>query len=143
MITTFVFNVFNVEPSRGILPSPNTAFARDGLSAPSLSFIGTPDAVTIGSTPATVIYNLEPSGGIGTVANFVLGIDELDIDLMGAAIGTLKAFDTLVDGRHAIALASNSDLSHGIVLMGMPTTQTAADLLTNHMSFNGRMAIIS
>ena len=143
VITSFVFNVFNVEPSRRILPSSNTAFARDGLSAPSLSFIGTPDAVTIGSTPATVIYNLEPSGGIGTVANFVLGIDELDIDLMGAAIGTLRAFDTLVDGHPAIALASNSDLSHGIVLLGMPTTQTAADLLANHMSFNGRIAIIS
>ena len=121
----------------------NTASATAGLNAPALAFIGTPDAITLGSAADTIEYKLAPVSGIETIANFALGTDELNIDLLGAAAGVLKAYDTTVGGQHAIAIASSADLAHGVVLLNVASSQTAADLLANHTTFSGGHALIS
>jgi hypothetical protein len=64
------------------------------------------------------------------------------MDMLGAAAGVLRAYDTTMGGVHAIAIASSADLMHGVVLTNMPTGQTAADLLANHTAFNGGHALI-
>jgi serralysin len=123
---------------------PNTAAASVGLSAPSLTFIGTPDAVTFGSGASIVEYAPQPFSGIETIANFVLGQDLLNIDLLGAATGTLQAYDTTVGGVHAIAFASSTDLTHGIVLLDITAGgETAANLLGSHTILSGGHALIS
>ena len=121
----------------------NIASVHAGLNAPSLSFIGTPDAITLGSTADIIEYALQPSSGIEEVAGFILGTDELNIDLMGMTSNSLLAFDTKVNGNHAIALASSSDLLHGIVLTNVTGGLTAASLLTSHTTFIGGHALIS
>jgi hypothetical protein len=121
----------------------NTASASAGLSAPALTFIGTPDAIILGSAAATIQYALEPSSDIETIANFVYGLDLLNIDLLGAAPGMLQTYDTTVNGQHAIAIASSADPLLGVVLLNMPTTDAAANLLTNHTTFSGSHAVIS
>jgi hypothetical protein len=84
---------------------PNTASASSGLNALSLNFIGTPDAILLGGSQDTIEYRLESASGIETVSNFVFGLDELNVDLVGAANSSLQAFDTTVVGAHAIAIA--------------------------------------
>ncbi len=121
----------------------NTARANAGLNTPGLAFIGTPDAITLGSSVDTVEYVMAPSSGIETIANFTLGVDELNIDLAGAAAGLLQAYDTTVGGLHAIAIASSADLSHGVVLLNMPSSETAAELLASHTTFSGGHVLIS
>ena len=114
-----------------------------GLNAPSLALIGTPDTIALGSGAATIQYALAASSGIETIANFVYGLDALNIDLLGAAASVLRAFDTTVGGAHAIAIASSANLTHGMVLLNMSAGQTAADLLTNHTTFSGGHALVS
>jgi hypothetical protein len=121
----------------------NTASVSAGLNAPSIAFIGTPDAITLGSSANIVEYALAPSSGIETIADFVLGQDELNIDLMGAAASALQLYNTTVGGAHAIAIASSADPTHGLVLLNMPTGDTAADLLASHTTFSGGHALIS
>jgi hypothetical protein len=113
-----------------------------GLSAPALSFIGSPDAVVLGSGPSTVLYALQPASGIETISHFTYGLDMLSIDLKGAASSVLQAFDTTVNGVNAISVTSSADPTHGVVLLGVTASQTASDLLANHTSFaNGHVAI--
>jgi T5SS/PEP-CTERM-associated repeat protein len=121
----------------------NTASVSAGLNAPSLAFIGSPDAITLGSSADTIEYALAPSSGIETIAGFILGHDELNIDLMGAAGSTLQLYNTTVGGVHAIAIASSADPTHGLVLLNLPTGDTAADLLASHVTFSGGHALIS
>jgi hypothetical protein len=63
--------------------------------------------------------------------------------LIGADKVFLQAHDTTVNGVHAISLYSSADPIHGIVLTGMAPSQTAADLLANHLTFAGGHALIS
>jgi hypothetical protein len=121
----------------------DTASASSGLNPPSLTFLGTPDAITIGMGATTVEYTLQAASGIETVANFRLGTDLLNIDLNGAANGALLAYDTTVGGVHAIALASSADLAHGVVLLNAGSSLTAANLLSAHTVFLGGHALIS
>jgi hypothetical protein len=120
----------------------NSASVSAGLSAPSLSFIGAPDQVTLGSGAATIEYALQPSSGIETIANFQYGLDQLHIDLMGAAGYLLQVHDTSYNSQSAISIYSSADSTHGIVLTGVTSGMTAADLLTNHTTFSGGYAII-
>jgi len=121
----------------------NTASASSGLNAPSLSFIGTPDAITLGSGAAKIEYTLAQSSGIETIANFVYGQDELNIDLQGVSPAFLQAYDTTVGGVHAITIANSTDLTQGVVLLNMTGGQTAANLLASHTTFVGGHALIS
>jgi Tryptophan-rich Synechocystis species C-terminal domain len=121
----------------------NTASASSGLSAPSLSFIGTPDSISLGTGAATIEYALQASSGIEAVSGFILGTDLLNIDLLGAATSTLVAHDTTVNGNAAIALASSGDASHGLVLTNLGGGLTAAQLLASHTTFVGGHALIS
>jgi hypothetical protein len=120
----------------------NSASAAFGLNAPTLTFIGTQDAITLGSKADIVEYALAPSSGIETIANFVLGMDELNIDLMGGANSLLQAYNTSVGGVSAIAIASSADPAHGLVLLNVGSL-TAANLLTNHTTFIDGHALIS
>lgn len=120
----------------------DTATASSGLSAPSLTFIGTPDSITLGGGSAIVAYAMQPSSGVETIAGFQFGLDKLDINLMGIATTSLRAYDTSVNGQHAVALAAASDLSHGVVLVGLSSSITATSLLSSHVSFAGGHALI-
>lgn len=113
----------------------NTASTSSGLNTATLSFLGVPDSIVLGSGTSTVQYALTPNSGIETITGFLLGRDMLNIDLLGAGNAILRAFDTSVNGTHAIALASSADLNHGVALLGQPAGQTASDLLTNHTSY--------
>jgi len=121
----------------------DSASAIGGLNASSLSFNGTPYAITLGSDPDIVEYGLAPSSGIETITNFVLGQDELNIDLQGAADSTLQFYNTTVDGLHAVSIASGADPAHGLVLLNKPAGDTAAVLQTSHTTFMGGHALIS
>jgi hypothetical protein len=120
----------------------DTASVSAGLSAPALSFIGSPDAVVLGSGPSTVLYALQPGSGVETISHFTYGLDMLNIDLKGATSSVFQAFNTTVNGVNAISITSSADPIHGVVLLGVTANQTASDLLANHTSFaNGHVAI--
>jgi hypothetical protein len=55
----------------------------------------------------------------------------------------LKAADVTVDGSHAISIYSSADPSHGVVLLGMSSNLTAANLLSSHTTFSNGVAIIT
>jgi hypothetical protein len=120
----------------------DTASVSAGLSAPALSFIGSPDAVVLDSGPSTVLYALQPGSGVETISHFTYGLDMLNIDLKGATSSVFQAFNTTVNGVNAISITSSADPTHGVVLLGVTANQTASDLLANHTSFaNGHVAI--
>jgi hypothetical protein len=113
-----------------------------GLSAPSLSFIGTPDAITLGTGVATIDYALKAASGVETIANFQVGRDVLDIDLEGLASSVLKTANTTVNGVHSISIYDSATPTVGVVLTGMPSSMTAATLLASHTTFGGGGAVI-
>jgi hypothetical protein len=119
----------------------DTASARNGLTSPTLKFIGTPDTVTLGAGTSTINYTLSSAGGIETIFNFMPGLDHLDINLNGAANKVLHAADTTYNGQHAISLYSSADSTHGVVLAN--TTMQAATLMASHVTFGGGMAVIA
>jgi hypothetical protein len=121
----------------------NGAVATGGLDAASLAFAGTPDDVTFGLGKSILEYAMAPSSGIEEIENFAYGTDRLNLDLLGGGSNSLLAFDTTVGGNHAIALASSSDLQHGVVLLNMSAADTAANLLTSHVSFAGGHLFVS
>ncbi len=94
----------------------DTISASAGLSASSLSFLSPMDTVILGSAAARVQYAVQPTSGIEEIFDLRYGLDRLD--LLGVAPGQVAAFDTTPNGQHAIALASSSDLCHGVVLAG-------------------------
>ena len=83
---------------------------------------------------------LNPVGGVEEISAFAYGVNQLRIDLRGALPSSVVAFDTTVDGQHAIALANQADTSHGLVLTDMPGS--AADLMANHLTFSGGQAFV-
>ncbi len=119
------------------------ASASGGLTAPGLTFIGAVDSISLGSGATTISYALQPAGGIETIANFQYGRDQLAINLTGAAGSALRAADTSVNGVHAISLYSSADAAHGIVLLGMPSSLTAANLLSSHTTFGNGQALVA
>jgi hypothetical protein len=123
--------------------SGDTASVSAGLNAASLTFIGTPDSIVLGAGAATIDFTLESAGGIETIANFQYGHDHLVINLAGAANSVLKTADTLVSGSHAISVYSSADPTHGVVLLGMSSTLTAANLLSSHTTFSAGQAVIT
>jgi hypothetical protein len=131
------------EPTTINLGENDTAYASGGLNASSLTIVGTPDAVTLGSGADIVEYALTPGSGVETIANFTLGQDMLNIDLNGATPSSLEAYDTIVGGASAIAFASTADPAHGVVLTGLSSSLTAADLLASHTIFSGGHALIT
>jgi hypothetical protein len=121
----------------------NGASASAGMNASSLSFARTPDDVTFGSGKSILEYAMAPSSGVDEIENFAYGADLLNLDLLGGSNSSLMAFDTTVGGNHAIALASSSNLLYGVVLLNMPSGDTAADLLASHVTFAGGHALVS
>jgi uncharacterized repeat protein (TIGR03803 family) len=119
----------------------DAATASTGLKAPSLSFSGAPDDITLGSGRSILEYALAPASGIEMIENFAYSTDLVNIDLLGKPNSSLAAFDTTVGGAHAIALFSSGDPSHGVVLLNMH--DTAATLLASHTTFAGGHALIS
>jgi len=114
-----------------------------GLSAPSLTFMGTPDAVTLGAGAAAIDYTLASTGGIETIANFQYGLDLLDISLNGAANSMLQVANTQVNGQNAISIYSSAAPTHGVVLLNVGSTMTASNLISNHLTFSNGNALIT
>jgi hypothetical protein len=122
----------------------NTISASVGLNAPSMTFSGTPSTTTLLTTsPEVINAGLSPSMGIQEIANFQYTTDELFLNLNGAASSALQAADTTVNGVAAIDLYNSADPTHGIVLTGMTAGQTAANLLSSHVTFSNGDAIIT
>jgi hypothetical protein len=95
----------------------------------SPSFNGTPFAIALNSNADEIVeYGLAPSSGIETVTNFVLGQDELNISLYGAPDTALQFTDMTVGGDHAVGIYSLADPAHGVVLLDLPSNDTAAVL---------------
>jgi hypothetical protein len=124
--------------STGVIP----ASVASGLNAPGLTFIGSPAIVTMSSTTTTATAAIPPAAGIQEIANFTYGTDKLTLNLSDLS-GSLEAFDTSIGGVHAIALAGSNDLTHGIVLTGMPVLDTAAGLVLSHLTVSGSVATIA
>ena len=120
----------------------NTAFVSAGLGAPTVTFIGAPDSIILGTGAATISYALSPTSGIETIANFQYGLDHLAIDLNGTDPITIRAADTTIGGVHAVSFYNQADPGHGIVLTGMPANRTASDLLANHLTIGASTATI-
>ncbi|WP_158928832.1 NF038122 family metalloprotease [Acidisphaera sp. S103] len=128
----------NAPSSAGVIP----ASVASGLNATSLTFIGSPLVVTMGSGTTTASAAIPPAAGIEEIAGFTYGTDKLTLSLSDLS-GSLEAFNTTVNGVHAIALAGSNDLTNGIVLVGMPTADTAANLLSGHLTLSGSTATIT
>ena len=111
-----------------------------GLSSPSLSFAGLPNVMFVTDELPIMSANLS---GVEEIAQFAYGVNALMIDLQGAPNGSLVAFDSSVNGQHAIALANSADMTHGIVLTGLPAGDTAADLIAHHLTFSGGTAMVA
>ncbi len=120
----------------------DTASVSAGLSAPSLTFIGTPDAVTLGTGATTINYNFGPGDGIETIASFQFGLDHLMLGLNGAATSALHIANTTVGGAHALSVYTSADPTHGVILLGMSTSTTAASVLASHVTFSNGTAMI-
>jgi hypothetical protein len=117
------------------------ASAAGGLNAASLTFIGSPVTLTMGSSTTGASVAIPPPAGIEEIASFTYGTDKLTLNLSDLS-GSLEAFDTTVGGVHAIALAGSNDLANGIVLLGMPAADTAANLMASHLTLSGSTATI-
>ena len=120
----------------------NTASVSAGLAAPTITFIGTPDSITLGTGGATITTILDPNRGIETIANFHYGRDLLTIALNGVSPLTLRATDTTIAGVHALSIYTQTDPGHGIILTGMASSLTAADLLANHLTIGANTATV-
>ena len=112
-----------------------------GVGAPGLSFIASPDVVTMDGTDTSVSFAMHPGAGILQINDFVTGRDELALDLTGMS-DDLVIYDTLINGQNAIALVDGDQRSFGVILADRTPSQTAADLMANHYHRTGNVAVI-
>jgi hypothetical protein len=136
-------NLTGSKLSAAIALNGDSAKVTAGLSAPSLTFVGTPDAITLGTGNTAIAFALQSSSGIETIANFQFGHDQLAINLQGASSSVLKLANTLVNGVHAVDIYSSADPTHGVVLLGLSATTTAASITASHLTFSNGQAIIA
>ena len=90
--------------------------ASASLDNQSLTIIGLADALTMGSGAETDDYQLGGAGGVETIANFMPALDHVDVTLNGGAL-----MQTMVSGGDW--LTSTTDLTHGVLLAGVTSTQ--------------------
>ena len=129
----------------GTVPSSTAtipAYAAGGLNAATLTFIGTPIALTMGTSTIAASVAIPPAGGIEEINNFIYGTDKLSVNLADLS-GTLQAFDTMIGTVHAVALTGSNDLTHGLVFAGMSVANTAANLMSSHITIAGTTATIT
>jgi hypothetical protein len=102
----------------------NTAFANDkgGLGGSSLTFSGTTVDLTLGSHADIIEYTLTPASGIEEITGFGAN-DELNINLRGLTPPT--ALQIVNNGASSVSIFSSADPAHGIVLLGLQTTDLA------------------
>lgn len=118
------------------------ASAAGGLNAATLSFIGTPIVLTMGTATTTASVAIPPAAGIEEINSFTYGTDKLTVNLSDLS-GSVVAFDTTIGTIHAVALTGSNDLMHGIVFTGMAASNTAANLLSSHLTIAGGIATIT
>ena len=118
----------------------DTATVTGGLSAAVMNFITPADMITLGSGAATIVAGLTGSSGIETIANFQLGLDQLQLSL--GSLPGVSAFNTLYNNAHAIALTGGG-LTQGVVLLNQPSSLSAASLLSGHLHIANGVATIS
>ena len=105
-----------------------------------MNFITPADMITLGSGAATIVAGLTGSSGIETIANFQLGLDQLQLSL--GSLPGVSAFNTLYNNAHAIALTGGG-LTQGVVLLNQPSSLSAASLLSGHLHIANGVATIS
>jgi hypothetical protein len=116
--TTKDANTFSQTDNTTIVLGNNGAFANNtgGLGGSSLTFSGTPFALTLGSHADIIEYTLTPGQGIETVTGFGNNpSNELNINLRGAPSGDLLMHD---NGLSSVSIYSSADPTHGVVLLG-------------------------
>ena len=118
----------------------NTAKATAGLQAATMTFVTPPDMITLDSGAATIIAGMTGSAGIETIANFQFGLDQLQLTLGG--LSGVSAFNTTYNGAHAIALTGGA-FTEGVVLIGQPSSVTAASILASHLHTSNGVATIT
>jgi hypothetical protein len=64
------------------------------------------------------------------------------LGLNGAATSALHIANTAVGGVHALSVYTSADPTHGVVLLGMSTSNTAATVLASHLTFSNGTAMI-
>jgi uncharacterized repeat protein (TIGR01451 family) len=121
----------------------DTASVSSGLNAPSMTFMGTPDVIDLGSGATAISYSLAAASGVEEINSFAYGLDTLSIALNGVSLSGLSAVDTTIGGQSAVFLSSAADPLHGVALLGLGTGHTAADLLANHVTVAGGYATIT
>jgi hypothetical protein len=118
----------------------NSASVSSPPSAATMTFATPPGILTLGAGATTIHAALGNAAGVEEISGFQFGLDLLQITLNGQG---LQAFDTSIDGQHAVFLAGTSDVAHGVVLLGLSSTLTAAGLLSTHTTISNGVASIS
>lgn len=113
-----------------------------GLNAPELSFIGSPASTAIGTEGASLAFTLAPASGVHEIGGFTYGRDQLLLDT-SAMPGNLIAYDSLIDGQHAVTLTSSADTSFGVILTGLGDGHTAGELMLSHLTRGAGQALIA
>jgi len=121
------------------LNGDTASMAASSLTLPKLTFIGTPDAITLGTGASVIDYTLQSSSGVETIANFQFGLDHLDINLNS---GTLQAADATCNGQSAITLCGSADKTHGVVLTNVGG-MTAGAMTASHITVSAGHALIT
>ena len=96
----------------------------------------------MGTSTIAASVAIPPAGGIEEINNFIYGTDKLSVNLADLS-GTLQAFDTMIGTVHAVALTGSNDLTHGLVFAGMSVANTAANLMSSHITIAGTTATIT
>lgn len=117
------------------------SFAQASATLPALVISGVPVVMDAGHG-AHVEGTIGTAGVIDMVRNFSYSASSLGVDLNGLLAADLEASDVTLGGAHAIYLTHGTDMTHGIAILGLSASQTAADLVANHLSFSGRYALI-
>ena len=127
-----VLNLAGSHVAASIHVGADTAAAAHGMTATTMTFTGTVDAITLGTGATVIDQTLVASSGVTTVAGFVFGTDQLVLHLNGAASSTVHAADTLLNGLHAVSIYDSLAPNAGVVLVG---GMTAAELMASHVTY--------
>ncbi len=130
-------------PATTVQLANNTAYAGEGLGRFTFTLTGTPATLVLTSATATIDISLQKTLGIEVISGYQYGLDQLNIDLKGAASSVLTVGSGTYDNQAAITLFSLADPTHGVILVGYGTMVTSDSVPTNHTTFIGGHAVIT
>lgn len=133
----------HTSPATLVQLTSNVAYDASGLANGTITLNGVPGTLFLTSATAEIEITLQPSNGIEVISGYQYGLDELNIDLKGAASSVLTVGSGTYNGHAAITLYSSADPTHGVILVGYGTTVTSASVLANDTNFIGGHALIN